>query len=66
MPFPKHSPVVSLIVVSHNEGEWLRKTVNSLARTIPLGGEILVVDDSSTDGSVDRLFAAESGKGIAS
>ena len=36
MPFPKHSPAVSLIVVSHNEGEWLRKTVNSLARTIPL------------------------------
>jgi GT2 family glycosyltransferase len=51
-----HSPAVSMIVVSHNEGAWLRKTVDSLARTIPLGGEILVVDDKSTDGSVDRLL----------
>ena len=56
MAFPMHLPVVSLIVVSRNEGEWLRKTVNSLARTIPPGGEILVVDDNSTDGSVDRLL----------
>src|SRR5690242_13209491 len=56
MPFQKHSLVVSLIVVSHNEGRWLRRTVNSLARTIPPGGEILVVDDSSTDGSVSRLL----------
>ena len=24
LPFPKHSPVVSMIVVSHNEGEWLQ------------------------------------------
>jgi GT2 family glycosyltransferase len=55
--FPKHSPVVSVIVVSHNEGKWLRKTVNSLARTIPPGGEILVVDDHSTDGSAARLLS---------
>lgn len=56
MAFPEHSSVVSAIVVSHNEGAWLRKTVNSLAGTIPPGGEILVVDDNSTDGSVDRLL----------
>jgi GT2 family glycosyltransferase len=56
MAFPEHSLVVSVIVVSHNEGAWLRKTVNSLAGTIPQGGEILVVDDNSTDGSADRLL----------
>lgn len=56
MAAPKHSPVVSVIVVSHNEGAWLKKTVNSLAGTIPQSGEILVVDDHSTDGSADRLL----------
>ena len=49
------SLIVSLIVVSHNEGEWLRKTVNSLAKTIPLRAEIIVVDDKSSDGSIERL-----------
>jgi glycosyltransferase involved in cell wall biosynthesis len=56
MVFPGHSPVVSVIVVSHNEGAWLGKTVNSLAATIPVAGETLVIDDNSTDGSVDRLL----------
>jgi GT2 family glycosyltransferase len=56
MTSPEHSPIVSLIVASHNEGAWLRKTVDSLAGTMPPGGEILVVDDKSTDGSVDRLL----------
>lgn len=56
MVLPEHSPVVSVIVVSHNEGAWLRKTVNSLAATIPVAGEILVIDDNSTDGSADRLL----------
>jgi GT2 family glycosyltransferase len=56
MAFREHSPAVSVIVVSHNEGAWLRKTVDSLAGTIPLSGEIVVVDDNSTDGSVDRLL----------
>jgi glycosyltransferase involved in cell wall biosynthesis len=56
MAFPEHAPVVSVIVVSHNEGAWLRKTVDSLVRTTPLIGEIVVVDDCSTDGSADRLL----------
>ena len=56
MVLPEHSPVISVIVVSHNEGAWLRKTVNSLVATIPVVGEILVIDDNSTDGSSDRLL----------
>jgi GT2 family glycosyltransferase len=56
MVLPEQTPVVSVIVVSHNEGPWLRRTMNSLAATIPLHGEILLVDDKSTDGSADRLL----------
>jgi GT2 family glycosyltransferase len=59
MTVPKRSPFVSLIVVSHNEGVWLRRTVNSIARTTPMSAEVLVVDDDSTDGSVDRLLPQE-------
>jgi GT2 family glycosyltransferase len=57
MEFPEHSPPVSVIVVSHNEGGWLKKTVDNLAGTIPPAGEIVVVDDCSTDGSAKQLLS---------
>ena len=46
-------PAVSVIVVTLNEGENLRRTVESLQASVPPGGEIIVVDDGSTDGSTD-------------
>ena len=46
---------LSVIVVSHNEGEYLRRTVESLISDLPSDGEIVVVDDGSTDGSSDGL-----------
>jgi GT2 family glycosyltransferase len=46
---------VSVVVISHNEGRWLGATVESLHRSLPAGGEIIVVDDWSTDHSAESL-----------
>ena len=45
----------SVVVVSHNEGENLLRTVRSLLEALPSGSEIIVIDDHSTDGSIEAL-----------
>lgn len=55
---PSPSPLahsVSVVVISHNEGDRLRRTVHGLMATLPRDGDIVVVDDASTDGSTDFL-----------
>jgi glycosyl transferase family 2 len=46
---------VSIVVVTHNEGERLRQTVVGLTATAPDDSEVIVVDDFSTDGSIELL-----------
>jgi GT2 family glycosyltransferase len=46
---------VSIIVISHNEGEYLGRTIESFLAALPPQAEILVVDDWSTDGSASAL-----------
>lgn len=46
---------VSVVIPSHNEGTQLLSTVDSILAGLPVGGEIVVVDDNSTDGSPERL-----------
>jgi len=48
-------PPISVIVVTLNEGDYLRQTVEHLERSLPSDSEIIVVDDGSTDGSVAGL-----------
>jgi glycosyltransferase involved in cell wall biosynthesis len=48
---------VSVVIVTHNEGELLASTVASFLASLPEGGEIVVVDDLSTDGSAGQLPA---------
>jgi GT2 family glycosyltransferase len=52
-PTPSRARVktVSAIIVSRNEGAYLKRTVESLRRTLSAKDEIIVVDDQSTDGS---------------
>jgi LPS sulfotransferase NodH/GT2 family glycosyltransferase len=51
----KSLATISVVVISHNEGENLHRTINSLQVGLPNNSEIIVVDDSSTDGSTERL-----------
>src|ERR1700682_3583946 len=46
---------ISVVVITRNEGEELRRTVENLDDTLPESAEIVVVDDGSTDGSPDHL-----------
>jgi GT2 family glycosyltransferase len=48
-------PQVSIIVVSHNEGENLPLTISGIRATVPREVEIIVVDDWSTDDSADAI-----------
>lgn len=48
-------PSISVVVISRNEGSFLRRTVDNLIDTLPSDAEIIVVDDASTDHSADRL-----------
>jgi GT2 family glycosyltransferase len=41
------------VVVSHNEGTNLLRTVHWLLATMPPSGKVIVVDDDSSDGSAD-------------
>lgn len=51
------SKPISMVVISRNEGPFLRRTVENLEQTLPPRSEIIVVDDGSTDGSA--AFLAE-------
>jgi GT2 family glycosyltransferase len=52
---------ISVVVVALNEGEQLRKTVETYRHTLPEGSEIVVVDDGSEDGSADFLRGSSNG-----
>ena len=49
------TPPISAIIVTLNEGVQLRQTVDDFERTLPAHSEIIVIDDGSTDGSVEFL-----------
>jgi glycosyltransferase involved in cell wall biosynthesis len=51
----RNSRRLSVVVISRNEGAYLRRTVENLEDTLPGDAEIVVVDDGSTDKSADRL-----------
>jgi glycosyltransferase involved in cell wall biosynthesis len=46
---------ISVVVISRNEGNELRRTVENFDHTLPEGSEIIVVDDGSTDGSANQV-----------
>jgi GT2 family glycosyltransferase len=52
----------SVVIVTHDEGDILRVTVDGFLDTAPSGSEVIVVDDSSTDGSTD--FLADGYQGV--
>jgi GT2 family glycosyltransferase len=47
-----------VIVLNWNAGEHLARCVESITRTVPPGTRVLLVDNASSDGSVERALAA--------
>jgi glycosyltransferase involved in cell wall biosynthesis len=52
-------PSVSVVIPTHNEGQQLHATVAAMLPTLPYLGEIIVVDDWSTDGSAVAMAGAD-------
>lgn len=48
-------PRISVVVISRNEGSYLKRTVENLSDTLPASAEIIVIDDASTDRSADGI-----------
>src|SRR6266851_4474437 len=49
------SPIVSVIIVCHNDGKWLPRCLQSLqAQTVFARIEVIIADNDSSDGS-DKL-----------
>ncbi|MEM7233697.1 MAG: glycosyltransferase family 2 protein [Planctomycetota bacterium] len=51
------APLVSALVCTYNGGEYLRASIGSLLAQTHESLEVIVVDDGSTDGSVDPIEA---------
>jgi len=56
----KKAPKLSVITVNWNGLEYLKKCIDSLVEHSPADTEIIVVDNASTDGSVEYLKEAQS------
>jgi len=53
--FMAHSDFVSVTIVTYNSGRFIKRCIESvLAQRYPLK-EIIVVDNASTDGTIDIL-----------
>jgi glycosyltransferase involved in cell wall biosynthesis len=61
LPKASPKPIISVVVLTYNEGKRLRETVKGLRETLPERSEIVVVDDGSTDGSTAYLKSKRAG-----
>lgn len=52
---PNNIPKVSVIIVNYNAGEWLARSVASVAAQSMADFECFIIDNGSTDGSLDAL-----------
>jgi glycosyltransferase involved in cell wall biosynthesis len=49
------SPAISAIITTHDEGDELKRTLESVVENTPSLVEVIVVDDGSTDGSCQAI-----------
>jgi GT2 family glycosyltransferase len=52
---PEQAPDITVVVVNYNSGDYLKGCIASLARQNYRNFETIIIDNNSTDGSLDRL-----------
>ncbi|MDP3494786.1 MAG: glycosyltransferase family 2 protein [Hyphomonadaceae bacterium] len=52
---PEPAPDITVVVVNYNSGDYLKGCIASLARQTHQNFETIIIDNSSTDDSLDRL-----------
>jgi glycosyltransferase involved in cell wall biosynthesis len=63
-PWPKHRPVLSVIVPCHNYGQYVREALKSVSSQTFTRVEIIVVDDGSTDSATLHVLESLRQEGI--
>ena len=53
-------PKISVIIVNYNAGEWLSRSVQSVANQTFKDFECFIIDNNSTDGSLENLPTLDS------
>lgn len=56
---PSGDPIVVALIPSYNPGKFLRESVESLLIQTRPPDQIIIIDDASTDGSIDSLLELE-------
>jgi GT2 family glycosyltransferase len=52
---PEVTPEITVVVVNYNSGDYLKGCIASLARQTHRNFETIIVDNNSSDGSLDRI-----------
>ena len=58
---PSAPPEFSVLIVNYNGGAYVQDALDSLSRQTFRDFEVILIDNASTDGSVDKLDTAISG-----
>ncbi len=54
-------PIISFVIPTYNKLEYTKPFLQSLLAAVPLGSEIILVDNGSTDGTADFMLAFSKG-----
>ena len=63
-PGPTDKPLVTVIIASYNHGPYIEQSILSVIRQSYPNVELLVIDDGSTDDSVERIEALQKAYGF--
>lgn len=56
------TPLASIVILTHDDGDYLEECLAAVARHTPLPHEVIVVDNASSDGATARLRRMAGGR----